>query len=231
MFARRNARRSSCARRPGSGNRTDWRDTTGLEQQRKKSKGLPGRCTKMPFRFLALPRRILSLRDLLAAGLISVCMLCTTTPTQAQTAASAAAATAASTADASPERAGTIKLVNGRVSASSGGTDRTLAAGDAVYGTDHITTGAGSSASLVLRDGTTIVVGPASRLELRGFAFDTTSYQGNLAVMVLRGSMRMISGLIRKNNPDGVHVETPTAVIGIRGTDFIVDVDPAEETR
>lgn len=163
-----------------------------------------------------------TLHACLLAGLVLISAFVGIGPAQAQT---ATAGTAAS------DRAGTVKLVNGKVTASTGSAERPLVAGDAVFGTDHITTGADSSASLVLRDGTTIVVGPASRLELRGFAFNTTTYQGNLAVMVLRGSMRMVSGLIRKNNPEGVHIETPTAVIGIRGTDFIVDVDPAGEAR
>jgi hypothetical protein len=37
--------------------------------------------------------------------------------------------------------------------------------------------------------------------------------------------MRMITGLIGKTNPDAVRVETQTATIGIRGTDFIVQTD------
>lgn len=176
----------------------------------------------MPFRTQVPHRLPSSLRAFLTAGFIALSFSLGVTAARAQTTAAVGAPA---------DRAGTAKLVNGKAIASSEGSDRPLAAGDAVFGTDHITTGADSSVSLVMRDGTTIVVGPSSRLELRGFAFNTTTYQGNLAVMVLRGSMRMISGLIRKNNPDGVHIETPTAVIGIRGTDFIVDVDPAGETR
>jgi len=163
------------------------------------------------------------------AGLVSLGVLGVfggTSPAQAQTAKASVAGNAPA------ERAGTVKLARGKVSAAgSTGADRPLAAGDPVFGTDHITTGADSSVSLVLRDGTTIVLGQSSRVELRGFAFNTTTYEGNLAVMILRGSMRMISGLIRKNNANGVHIETPTAIIGIRGTDFIVDVDPAGDAR
>jgi len=68
-------------------------------------------------------------------------------------------------------------------------------------------------------------------MDLREFSFDATTYEGNLAVNVLRGTMRMVSGLIRKNRPDAVRIETPTALIGVRGTDFIVDVEPAEEGK
>jgi len=126
-------------------------------------------------------------------------------------------------------RAGTAKLVSGRVSVSDGGRERLLAPGDAVSARDTVSTGADGSASFVLRDGTVIVVGPSSRMELRAFAFDATTYRGNLVVGVLRGTMRMVSGLIRKTDPDAVSIETPTALIGIRGTDFIVDVEPPRD--
>ena len=128
-------------------------------------------------------------------------------------------------------RAGRVKVVRGRVMVFDGSAERPLAAGDPVMASDRIGTAADSSASLVLRDGTVIVLGPSSRLEMRGFGFDPTTYEGNLVVGVLRGTMRMVSGLIRKNHPDAVRIETPTALIGIRGTDFIVDVDPAGEPR
>jgi len=146
-------------------------------------------------------------------------------------AAAVCAAQAQTTTTAPALRAGTAKLVNGQVTASNGGVERVLAPGDPVSAADRVSTGAASSASLVLRDGTLIVLGPASRMDLREFSFDATTYEGNLAVNMLRGTMRMVSGLIRKNRPDAVRIETPTALIGVRGTDFIVDVEPAEEGK
>jgi hypothetical protein len=86
-------------------------------------------------------------------------------------------------------------------------------------------TGPDSSAAVVLRDDTTLVVGPSSRMDLKEFHFDATTRDGGLLVSLLRGSMRMITGLIGKTNPDAVRVETQTATIGIRGTDFIVQTD------
>lgn len=161
-------------------------------------------------------------RALLCAGLLALASLA-----QAQSTPPLAAG-AASTATA-PERAGTAKLVKGPVTVFDGSSEKPLLPGQAVAATDRVSTGPGGSASLVLRDGTVIVLGPDSRMELREFAFDSTTYQGSLVVGVLRGTMRMVSGLIRKTRPDAVRIETPTALIGIRGTDFIVDVDPAGE--
>ena len=123
-------------------------------------------------------------------------------------------------------QAGFVKSVRGNVQLlSAAGTSRTASAGDALAAVDRIVTGPDSSASVVLRDNTTLVVGPSSRLDLKEFHFNSTTHEGGVLVSLLRGSMRMITGLIGKTNPDAIRVETQTATIGIRGTDFIVQAD------
>jgi hypothetical protein len=150
-------------------------------------------------------------------------LLGTTMMTQAQTPPAAPVAPVAAVAEL---QAGFVKSVRGNVQLlSAAGTARTAAAGDALGSVDRIVTGPDSSASVVLRDDTTLVVGPSSRMDLKEFHFDSTTRDGGLLVSLLRGSMRMITGLIGKTNPDAVRVETQTATIGIRGTDFIVQTD------
>lgn len=142
---------------------------------------------------------------------------------QAQVQTPPAAAPAAQVADL---QAGFVKSVRGNVQLlSAAGTSRNAAAGDALSSVDRIVTGPDSSAAVVLRDDTTLIVGPSSRMDLKEFHFDATTRDGGLLVSLLRGSMRMITGLIGKTNPDAVRVETQTATIGIRGTDFIVQTD------
>ncbi len=143
--------------------------------------------------------------------------------TLAQAQAPAAAAPAAAAA---PQQAGFVKSVRGTVQLLDGaGATRTAAPGDALGAVDRIVTGPDSSAAVVLRDNTTLMVGPSSRMDLKEFHFDGTTREGGMLVSLLRGSMRMITGLIGKTNPDAVRVETQTATIGIRGTDFIVQTD------
>jgi hypothetical protein len=147
----------------------------------------------------------------------------------AQTAPAAPGAAAAVTTPASAAadaHAGFVKSVQGEVHLLSAGGDARLAKpGDRVSPIDRISTGPTSAASLVLRDGTALVLGPGSRLDLKQFHFDSTTQDGGLLVSLLRGSLRMVSGLIGKTNPDAVRVDTQTATIGIRGTDFIVTAD------
>jgi hypothetical protein len=72
-----------------------------------------------------------------------------------------------------------VKSVRGNVQLlSAAGTTRTAAAGDALGSVDRIVTGPDSSASVVLRDDTTLVVGPSSRLDLKEFHFDATTRDG-----------------------------------------------------
>ena len=144
----------------------------------------------------------------------------------AATIASTASAAAAQTTS-PPAQAGFLKSVRGDVQLlDATGVMRTAHVGDEVAPVERILTGVDSAASLVLRDGTVLVVGPSSRLDMREFSFDPTAQNGSLLVSLLRGSLRMISGLIGKAHPDAVRIETQTATIGIRGTDFIVQADP-----
>lgn len=148
-----------------------------------------------------------------------------TVPAPAPAAAVPAPVPAAAAAKADLQ-AGFVKSVRGSVQLLNGaGAARTASPGDALGAVDRIVTGPDSSASVVLRDDTTLVVGPSSRLDLKEFHFDGTTRDGGILLSLLRGSMRMITGLIGKTNPDAVRIETQTATIGIRGTDFIVQAD------
>jgi len=165
--------------------------------------------------------RARKLRAAVAAGTL----IAVSTGTFAQPSPPAPAAPASPATQAAEAHAGFFKSVQGTVRLTSpSGATRTARAGDAVTLVDRVDTEAGSGASLVLRDGTMMVIGPSSRVELKEFRFDSTTHDGGLIVSLLRGSLRMVTGLLGKK-PDGIRVDTQTATIGIRGTDFIVTAD------
>lgn len=138
----------------------------------------------------------------------------------------ASTAALAQTAPPADPIAGIVKSVRGDVQMlDANGALRPAAAGDAMAPIDRLVTGVDSGAGVVLRDGTTLIVGPSSRLDLKDFHFDTTTQEGGMLVTLLRGSLRMVTGLIGKAHPEAVRVQTQTATIGIRGTDFIVQTD------
>lgn len=135
-----------------------------------------------------------------------------------------AAAALVSTVHAEPGLAGTVKKVSGDVRIECAG--KTLAAkvGDGVNEQDRIVTGKSSSVGVTLKDDTLISAGANSQLVVDQFAYNNVTREGGIKATLLKGAMRFISGLIAKRDARAVAVYTPTATIGIRGTDFIVEV-------
>jgi hypothetical protein len=132
-------------------------------------------------------------------------------------------ATSVSASFAQTSPVGFIKIVNGDVRVIDNAGERTLKSGDPVFENNCFVAAAQGSASLVLRDGTTVVLSESSQLELKEFAFDAKTQKGNILVNLLQGSMRMLTGLIAKASPEAIQVKTKTLSVGIRGTDFIVE--------
>ena len=84
--------------------------------------------------------------------------------------------------------------------------------------------GRDSYVGVMLYDDTRLTIGPSSEMLIREFEFNPSSYAGDMVVSFLKGTMRVVTGLIGRNSPENVRFDTPTATIGIRGTEFVVDV-------
>ncbi len=122
-------------------------------------------------------------------------------------------------------RAGIAKVVGGEVRVLGAQGMRPLEPGDAVFSGDRLVSGKYGLASVVLRDGTTLVLGNNSQLQIQKFTFNATTADGSMLVELLQGSVRMLTGLISKINPDAVQVKSGTLLVGVRGTDFIVEAE------
>jgi hypothetical protein len=68
-------------------------------------------------------------------------------------------------------------------------------------------------------------------LALDKFVFDSTTHAGAIDATVKRGTLAVISGKIAKQSPDSVRFRTPNAILGVRGTSFVVDAGDAEQTQ
>ncbi|MGF6772373.1 hypothetical protein P3T18_004861 [Paraburkholderia sp. GAS199] len=128
-----------------------------------------------------------------------------------------------------PDAAGVVKTVKGTVQIEHGGANAGAVIGSQVYGSDRVVTGPDSSVGITLRDTTQLSAGANTVLELNKFAFDTTTHEGVLDAAVKRGSLAVISGKLAKANPDAVRFSTPTTTLGVRGTEFIIEVDGQQE--
>lgn len=123
------------------------------------------------------------------------------------------------------EWAGTVKAAKGTTTVERDGKLIPLLLGDKVYSGDKLISGKTSRIAVTLRDDTLISLGADSKITLNKFAYDASTQEGNLLVSVLRGVTAMVSGLVAKANPNAMQVTTPTATAGIRGTEFIVEVE------
>ncbi len=131
-------------------------------------------------------------------------------------------------AGASSPAAGMVKNAKGSVTLERGGKVQPLAPGAVVMGSDRIVTGADGSAGITLRDDTLLSVGPNSRVSLDKFVFDEVTHEGEMSASVKRGTMAVISGKLAKKSPTAVKFVTPSAILGVRGTEFVIDVGDGE---
>ncbi len=89
---------------------------------------------------------------------------------------------------------------------------------------DTITT-ANGRAGITFRDDTRVQITEHSKLVIDTFVYDDNRKVGKLAMKMALGTVKYASGQIAKNDPQQVLVRTPTATIGVRGTDFSGTVD------
>ena len=74
-------------------------------------------------------------------------------------------------------------------------------------------------------DETRVELTEQSRLVIDEFVYDPANDVGSLSIKASLGTVRYASGQIAKKYKQNVKIRTPSATIGVRGTDFIMVVD------
>ena len=133
-----------------------------------------------------------------------------------------AALCAAGSAEAA-DTAGIVKRIQGTVTLQRAGQPLPVAPGTAVQVGDRLVTGPDGGVGLTMADDTLLTAGPGSTLVISEFRFNSTTNEGGLLATLLKGTLNVVTGLIAKQTPQTVKVQTRNAVMGVRGTEFIVD--------
>ena len=120
---------------------------------------------------------------------------------------------------------GQIKVATGQVSVDRKGQTLPGVVGLLLEADDVLRTGADGSVGITMRDNSLLSAGPNSILSLERFEFDPTSDEGRFDARLRRGTLAVVSGRIAKKTPQAMTVRTPSAVLGVRGTEFVVSVD------
>ena len=124
----------------------------------------------------------------------------------------------------SPAPAGRVKLVSGQAFVVHEGQRIPAAVGTPVFEQDSLATGADGRVGLTLRDDTRLSIGPQTTIEISRFVYAQSDSQFSFVLKVVRGVVAYVSGRIAKLSPDAVRLETPSAIVGVRGTRLVIKV-------
>ena len=93
-----------------------------------------------------------------------------------------------------------------------------------VLESDGLRTGDDGRLGVTLKDDTRVSLGPGSEVRLDSFLYDPAKGRLGLALKFIRGVTAYVSGRIAKLSPDSVRLETPAAIVGVRGTTLTIRV-------
>ncbi len=121
-----------------------------------------------------------------------------------------------------PLAAGRIKVATGTVLVVRGGQAGAAVPGAEIIEGDTLRTGVDGRLSAMLKDESRVSLGPNSEVTLTRFAYAPSDAQLGLGLRLARGVLSYVSGLIAKLAPEAVRLQTPTSIIGVRGTHVLV---------
>lgn len=118
---------------------------------------------------------------------------------------------------------GRVKSVGGTATIERSGESIPAEPGLVLQEADVLVTGADGKMGVTFVDNSRFSAGPNSRIELSKFRFNATTLDGQFDTRLQRGSVAIISGQIAKKTPDAMKIRTPSSILGVRGTEFVVE--------
>jgi len=134
--------------------------------------------------------------------------------------------TAPVSADQQPAPAGHIKVATGAAFIVRQNTSLPAKPGDAVFAIDTLRTEGDGSIGVTLMDDTRISLGPSSEVRLERYVFAPAEGGLGMVLNFVRGVAAYVSGRMAKLAPDSIRLETPAAIVGVRGTTVAIKVGP-----
>jgi hypothetical protein len=121
--------------------------------------------------------------------------------------------------------AGLVKVSKGSVQIQRGAARLPATVGTAVRASDVIVTGGDGSTGITFTDNSLVSVGPSTIFAIDKYHFDTTTHAGQFEGNLRQGRLAAVSGKMVKQSAESMKIRTPSAVMGVRGTEFLVQVD------
>jgi hypothetical protein len=144
-----------------------------------------------------------------------------------------AAAVAAALAAGMPAWAsdvGQVKTAKGTVHVERDGKRLPASVGMPIRQADTLVTGTDGAVGVTFSDNSLLSTGPNSVLVVDRYDFNSTTHAGRFDASLKKGTLAVVSGKMVKQSPDAMKVRTPAAIMGVRGTEFVVQVEePAKK--
>jgi hypothetical protein len=119
---------------------------------------------------------------------------------------------------------GRVKRAVGSAVVQRGATKIVVSPGFLLQKGDTLLTGKDGRMALTFIDNTRFALGPNSRVSVSEYLFNRRTQRGQFVTQVNRGSLAIVSGQIAKSDRDAMKVRTPTSLLGVRGTRFVISV-------
>lgn len=120
---------------------------------------------------------------------------------------------------------GHIKNVSGDAFVTTGGKKTKADIGSPIHQGSVLETGKKSSMGVIFKDETVMSFGADTVFTVDEYSYAPAEKKLKFGSKLAKGSLNYVSGVIEKLKPDAVTVGTPSGVIGVRGTQFLVRVE------
>ncbi len=120
---------------------------------------------------------------------------------------------------------GNIKIVKGDAYIVGAGQEIKAVAGASVAAGNLLKTGPGASLGVIFKDNTVLSFGPDSTVTIDEYAYAPNQGKLKFDATISKGTVAYLSGAIGKMKPEVVTIKTPTGMVAVRGTHFVIKVD------
>ncbi len=119
---------------------------------------------------------------------------------------------------------GYVKNVKGAATVTTDGQVVQAQPGTPLHQGSSLKTEAQSSMGVMFKDNTMMSFGPSTELTVDEYLYEPGEGKLKLGARMGKGTLNYVSGVIAKLQPEAVSVKTPTGMIGVRGTQFLLKV-------
>lgn len=135
------------------------------------------------------------------------------------------AAMAAAYAQTPHAAVGYVKTVTGKAWVTTAGQRIPAVPGTAILIGSQLKTQADATLGVTFKDNTIMSFGPDTELTVDEYLYAPAQGELKLGTSLVKGSLNYVSGVIAKLKPESVSINTPTGIIGVRGTQFVARVE------